>query len=267
MAISKILFKSMTWCTLMFTLVTLSACATRPPASNPGALAAYERANDPLEPMNRATFSFNMIFDGLIMRPLAITYRTVFPEFFRKGMTNFLNNLSSPFILANDILQGQGERGAVTVMRFIANTTVGLGGVMDPATKWGWERHQSDLGQTLGRWGMGEGVYIVLPFIGPSNPRDTIGLAGQFFGDPTSLYIQHEYGKKWSYIRTGMDILDYRTETLDTLDNLEENSADFYAAMRSAYRQNRQFRINYGKPTSIPTKDDPFATEMDDQGQ
>lgn len=266
MPVGNVLFRAVACATLAILCLTLGACATRPPASNPAALAAYERAHDPLEPMNRATFTFNMGFDAVIMRPLAITYRTVFPTVFRKGMTNFLNNLSSPFILANDILQGQGERGAVTFMRFITNTTVGLGGLMDPATKWGWERHPADLGQTFGRWGVGEGVYIVLPFIGPSNPRDTIGLAGQFFGDPTSLYLEDKYGKGWSYTRTGMDILDFRTETLDTLDNLEKNSADFYAAMRSAYRQNRAFRINYGKSAG-EAKDDPFATEMDDQAQ
>jgi phospholipid-binding lipoprotein MlaA len=250
---------------LIMALIGLSACATKPPASDPVALSAYQRANDPLEPMNRATFKFNLAFDAVIMRPIAITYRTVTPSFMRKAITHFLNNIFSPFILVNDLLQGRPDRGAVTVMRFITNTTVGIGGLMDPATKWGWERHQSDFGQTLGVWGVGEGVYIVLPFIGPSNPRDTIGLAAQFFGDPTSLYIEHEYGKTWSYVRTGMDVLDYRTETLDTLDELYANSSDFYAAMRSAYRQNREYRINYGKPSTSTPKDDPFATDMEDE--
>lgn len=245
-------------------LALLSACATRPPVNDPVALSAYQRANDPYEATNRKIFKFNQGFDHVVMRPIAVSYRAVLPEAFRRMITNFLHNIGTPFILANDILQGQGERGATTFMRFITNTTIGLGGIMDPATKMGYERHAADLGQTLGVWGVGEGVYLVLPFIGPSNPRDAFGLAGEFLGDPTSLYIKHEYGREWSWFRTGMDILDYRTANIKMLDELEANSSDFYTAMRSAYRQNRAYRINYGKPPAETGKDDPFATEMEE---
>lgn len=264
MTFGKLTLRSFGCGALIVTLLGLSACATRPPASNPEAVAAYNRTNDPLEPMNRAIFDFNMVFDGLVMRPIAITYRTAFPKFFRTAMTNFLHNLEAPFILANDILQAQPRRGSVTMARFITNSTFGIGGLFDPATKWGLERHVSDLGQTLAIWGMKEGPYLVLPFIGPSNPRDGIGLAGEFYGDPTSLYIEHEYGKKWSYARTGMIILDFRTDQLDTLDQLEATSADFYAAMRSAYRQNRDYRIHYGKPPPPTGEEDIFAPETEE---
>ena len=242
----------------------LTACATRPPASDPAALAAYKRADDPLEPLNRATFNFNMAFDKVILKPIAVTYVTIVPHPIRIMITHFLDNLSSPFILANDLLQGQPNRGAETLMRFITNTTVGLGGLFDPATKYGYPYHSADLGQTFGRWGIHGGPYIVLPFIGPSNPRDALGLAGKLFGDPTTILIKDQAGTGWSYARTGAEIIDYRAQNIKTLDDLKANSADFYAAMRSAYRQNRDYRINYGKPPVPTGNNDPFATPMND---
>ncbi len=254
------LFK--TFAILALTAILASGCATRPPADDPQAVAEFERNNDPLEPMNRATFQFNMAFDRYIMRPIAVVYRAILPSPVRVGITNFLDNISSPFIFANDVLQGEPDRAATTLMRFVTNTTVGIGGIMDPASKWGYEKHNEDFGETLAVWGAGESFYLVLPFLGPSNPRDAVGWTVRFFAEPTDILIENELGKEVGYSKTALEIIDFRSRNIENLDNLEANSADLYTAMRSAYRQNRAFRINNGKAPIPDAEDDLFSEEF-----
>lgn len=251
---------------IMVAMLSLSvaACAHRPPDSEPRAQAEYDRVNDPLEPLNRTTHSFNMFMDAILFKPIAQVYRAVLPKPIRKGITNALNNLAAPLIFANDLLQGKPDRAHTTLSRFLINTTVGIGGVMDPATDYGFERHNEDFGETLAVWGMGEGFYLVLPFLGPSNPRDLAGFTAEFFGDPTSIALREEGQTEIRYARTGLEVIDFRERNLDTLDELERNSSDLYAAMRSAYRQNRVYRITDGKGSdSSDDEDDPFDMEMD----
>ncbi len=240
----------------------LSGCATKPPKSDPIARAEYERINDPLEPLNRATHDFNMTVDRFILKPIAQVYRAIFPKPIRKGITNALDNLQAPLIFANDILQGEFDRGGVTLGRFITNSTIGIAGLFDPATKMGMEKHTEDFGETLAVWGVGEGFYLVLPFFGPSNPRDALGRGVEFFGDPVSIALEDNDLKEVSYARTGLEVVDYRERNIETLEDLERNTGDLYATMRSAYRQNRAFRISNGRETGDGV-DDPFATELE----
>jgi phospholipid-binding lipoprotein MlaA len=241
----------------------LSACATVPPESDPEALAEYHRINDPLEPLNRATHSFNMAIDAVILKPIAQVYRFILPQPIRQMITNFLDNLQSPLILANDLLQGEFERGGTTIARFVTNTTVGVGGLFDPASEWGMEKHKEDFGETLAVWGVGEGFYLVLPFFGPSNPRDLTGLVAEFFADPVDLYLDHEDERELRIARTSLEVIDFRERNLDTLEELERNTDDLYAAMRSAYRQNRAFRISNGRTTPSQAEEDLFEEEME----
>lgn len=259
MAAVKPGFRALFLCVL---LLGLSACATKPPASDPIARAEYERINDPLEPLNRATHDFNMGIDRFVLKPIAEVYRFLIPSPIRNLITNFLDNLQAPLILANDLLQGEFERGGTTTARFIVNTTVGIGGLFDPATDLGMEKHKEDFGETLAVWGVGEGIYLVLPFFGPSNPRDFTGIVTEFFADPVSIYLEDEHGKTYSRARTGTEIVDFRARNIDTLEELERNTSDLYAAMRSAYRQNRAFRISNG---SLPLEedDDLFDQELE----
>lgn len=242
-------------------LLALSACATKPPASDPIARAEYERINDPLEPLNRATHEFNMGVDRYFLKPIAQVYRFIIPSPIRTLITNFLDNLQAPLILANDLLQGEFERGGTTTARFIVNTTIGIGGLFDPATDLGMEKHKEDFGETLAVWGIGEGPYLVLPFLGPSNPRDFTGLVTEFFADPVSIYLEDEHGKTYSRARTATEIVDFRARNIETLEDLERNTTDLYAAMRSAYRQNRAFRISNGR--ELPEEDDLFDAELE----
>lgn len=240
----------------------LGGCATRPPASEPAALADYQQLNDPLEPLNRATHDFNMAFDRAFMKPVAKAYRAILPSPIRLMVTNFLWNLQTPLILANDLLQGEVERGGVTLGRFATNTTFGLAGLFDPASEWGMERHTEDFGETLAVWGVGEGFYLVVPFFGPSNPRDFLGFVAEFFADPVSTELHDQDLSYLSYTRTGMEIVDFRARNIDTLDDLERNSTDFYAAMRSAYRQNRKFRITNGEAEPNKEEEEIFEEEL-----
>lgn len=216
--------------------VWLSACATSPPA--PGASAVY----DPIEPVNRAVFEFNRVVDGLLIKPIAQLYGLVVPSPIRTGVRNFLANLRSPVIFANDLLQGETERAGTTLGRFMINTTIGLGGVLDPASALGRERHDEDLGQTLAVWGLGDGPYLVLPILGPSNLRDLAGRLGDRFANPLTYLDDDSY---WIAQTVGEGV-QARYDTLDVLDDLERNSLDFYAAVRAIYAQRRASDIRNG---------------------
>ena len=158
---------------LLFALI-MTGCASAP-NDDPGALAEIRKINDPLEPTNRFIFKLNQGLDIALIKPITGLYRGLFPKVIRKSVHNFINNIKSPVVLANDIFQGEGKRAGNTMIRFIINSTVGIAGIRDQATDWGFEGHNEDFGQTLAVWGVGEGPYLMLPILGPSNPRDAIG--------------------------------------------------------------------------------------------
>ena len=160
-------------------------------------------------------------------------------------VTNFLNNLKSPMILANDLLQGEKDRAGETGGRFMANTIVGLGGLFEVT---GIEFHDEDLGQTLAVWGIDEGPYLVLPLLGPSSVRDTAGLAGQTLADPVSRYARDAEHAAVPWIHSGMEAIDARSRNIETLDEIERGAIDFYATVRSLYRQRREDEIRNGRP-------------------
>lgn len=223
----------------LFALALVAGCATPPPADDPEAVAEWEQTNDPLEPMNRAVFGFNDAIDKALIKPIAQGYRAVVPAYGRERVRDVLNNLRSPIILANDVLQGEPDRAMQTLMRFAFNTGFGIGGLFDVAAPGGIPYHDEDFGQTFAVWGVGEGPYLVLPILGPSNPRDTTGLAVEWLADPFDIWMDHE-GQDWAiWTRMGVGGVDKREAYLDTLDEIEKSSVDYYAAMRSLYRQRR----------------------------
>ncbi len=225
--------------------VLLAGCATRP--SDPEDLAAWEELNDPLEPMNRAIFGFNLTMDKFILRPVAIGYRKVVPGPIRTATRNFLDNLRAPIVLLNDILQGEGERAGETLGRFMTNTILGLGGLIDIASEAGIPKHNEDFGQTLAVWGAGTGPYLMLPFLGPSNPRDGIGLAVDSYADPFSTWAANNGHDEAVVARIVVDQIDRRAANIEILDQLQASSIDFYAAVRSFYRQYRKSEVSNGR--------------------
>ncbi|MBT5072706.1 MAG: VacJ family lipoprotein [Kordiimonadaceae bacterium] len=244
-------------------LIFMTSCAKRPPESNPEARLTYDEANDPLEPMNRQIFAFNMMFDEAIVEPTARLYRMWGPPDIRDGISNFVNNWQEPVTFANDILQAEPKRAQNSFSRFLINSTFGLLGVFDTAANWGLDPHDEDFGQSFAVWGIPEGPFIMLPLLGPSNARDFSGFMVDFFYDPVSLWLNH---KNWTYVRYGrlaLRGLIYREENLETLDDLSNSSTDFYATLRSGYRQLRLYEINNGD-LDTSQEDDLFDEEFDD---
>ena len=197
---------------------------------------------DPLEPINRAIFSFNNAIDKVVLEPAAKGYKKL-PSPIQSGISNFLGNLKLPIVIINQILQGQVPNAIESTGRFVVNSTVGLVGIVDVATKIGLEEKDEDFGQTFATWGIGDGFYVVLPIFGPSNVRDALGTALTYTLDPTNAFLVSE-GEAWAVpLRATINAIDYRSKIIAEVNALRNNSVDFYAAVRSSYYQNRKAAI------------------------
>jgi phospholipid-binding lipoprotein MlaA len=203
---------------------------------------------DCLESLNRGTFALNNGLDKFIFKPIAKTYR-VLPSQVRAGTNNVLTNLSSLVTIPNNVLQGEFKTAGVNTGRFLINTTLGILGIFNVAEKIGFSEYEKeDYGQTLGVWGVGPGCYLVLPVLGPSTIRDTAGsFMNALGGDPyynASVHGNNEFLTTSDYMVTKiLSGVDFRAKNLETIDNLEKNSMDFYASVRSLYLQDRQRKI------------------------
>ena len=212
------------------------------------------KVKDCFEGLNRATFSLNQGLDKVIFRPVAKGYRSL-PSPVRKGTSNALVNLSSLITIPNNVLQGEFKTAGINTGRFVVNTTVGILGIFDVAEKMGFSEYEKeDYGQTFGKWGVGAGCYVVLPVLGPSTVRDTVGsFVNILGGDPyynLSTHGNNEYLSTSLFMKTKvLSGIDFRAKNLESIDNLEKNSMDFYASVRSLYLQDRQQKISNSKPT------------------
>jgi len=220
----------------------LAGCATQRAVNGP------QDVNDPFEKFNRAMFNATLAMDRVVLRPSAVAYRRAVPQSIRDSVRSFLNNLDTPIILTNDVLQGELGRAKTTFLRGAVNSTFGIGGLFDVAEKWGLPRHREDFGQTLAIYGVGEGPYLFIPLIGPANPRDLVGYGTDFFFDPLT-YVQWGEEGYVPFARFGIDLLDLRERNIETLDEIQKSSLDFYASVRSLYRQSRINEINNGSTT------------------
>ena len=210
---------------------------------------------DPLEGLNRHIFAANLAVDTFLLRPAAVAYREIVPQPAKYVIRNFVNNLKLPWTFLNDLAQGQGHRAGVSFARFVVNSTIGIGGLFDPATDLGLPYHKEDFGQTLAVWGMDDGPYLVLPLLGPSNFRDAIGTGVSMVADPVKIAV-NEADLEDEYLATQVaDAVDARYRNLGTIDSLRERSLDFYATVRSLYRQRRADEIRNGStdPTAGAT--------------
>jgi len=247
------------FCAIFLVGTLVSGCVTtssQEPPKTQADIQEIEATNDPLEPVNRVFFEFNRGLDTIILRPAATLYHGLIPPQIQHIVTNFLNNLKTPVILLNDLLQGNIRRAGQTFTRFAINTTIGVLGFGDPATSMGYARHAEDFGQTLGTWGVGEGVYLVLPIFGPSNPRDMVGKVVDVITDPVWHYAGNTDKGYITNERFAAEMVDFRARNLEEINDLEKTSLDYYAAVRSLYRQVRKESILNGKHPSnngLPT--------------
>jgi phospholipid-binding lipoprotein MlaA len=231
--------------------IGVSACATsqqRPGEETPPAQAdeeAQDTARDPLESFNRAMYTFNDKFDRYLLKPVAKGYRAITPKPVRRGISNFFSNLHDPGIMLNNLLQGKPKQAGSDLGRFLVNTTLGIAGLFDVASKMGMEKHNEDFGQTLGKWGVGEGPYLVLPFLGPSNLRDGPALVVDWETYPPNHMEEQSTRNKLLVV----EVVDKRAQYLEAGDILEQAAGqDPYIFVREAYRQRRVNQIYDGNP-------------------
>jgi phospholipid-binding lipoprotein MlaA len=213
--------------------------------------------NDPFEGANRVFFDVNQALDNVLLRPVAVVYKHVVPDFAQDGVRNFMNNLNSPVIFANDVLQGETDRAGVTLLRFGINSTIGVGGLIDVAKHFDIPYHDEDFGQTLGTWGVGEGPYLYFLVMGPSNARDITGFVVDRGLDPVNYVNWGNDDLEYVPVaRTVLNVIDIRARNIETLDEIERSSVDYYASIRSLYRQSRADAIRNGAPsTDLPDFD------------
>ena len=218
----------------MATSLVLSGCST-PSAES---LAQH----DPWEATNRDVFAFDVWVEHHVARPIDDGYRAVVPEPARDGVHNLTTNLHEPIVLANDVLQGDGSEAIRTLGRIVINSTLGVAGLIDVAGKIGMPYHDNDFGITLGKGGIAEGSYLVLPLVGPLPPRDLLGSAVDGAFDPLS-YARFHGKDTWLFVRSGLRVLDIVDQRRDQFETIERSSIDFYATTRNLYRQSRAARI------------------------
>lgn len=228
----------MSRCALMVAAWVLAGCA----ATNP---------RDPLEPFNRTMFEFNDAVDRAALRPTAEMYVKL-PSFMQTGVSNFFGNLGDVPTAANNFLQGKFADGLSDTMRFLVNTAFGLGGLLDIGSEAGLQKHNEDFGQTLGKWGVGAGPYVVLPLLGSSTLRDTVALPVDFQTDPW-LYADPTAAR---VAGTVTRVVDQRAALLGASNLLEEAALDRYAFVRDAYLQRRQGKVYDGEPPRTEYDDD-----------
>ena len=254
--------------TLLYVMSFLLLCTTSSLAEE------KYTANECFEKLSRGTLKFNMALDNAIFKPVAKGYRAL-PVPIRKGSSNFVNNLRSLLTLSNNVLQGNFKGAANTAGRFAVNTTVGILGVFDPASKMGLDKKsREDFGQTLGVWGVNTGCYFVLPILGPTTARDALGLVGNVFVDPvyqvthnteTDMVIGNDNLQEHNYYYyRGADAVDFRSNNIESIESLQNNSIDFYASIKSLYLQNRAQKIANSSLTNESQNDSDWE-EIDNQ--
>ncbi len=219
---------------LSLVLLTLLGCAAPPAKKDP---------RDPWERMNRTTYNFNDKVDKAVLRPLARGYQKVTPHFARTGVSNFFDNLNYPIVIVNDLLQAKFLTAGKDTGRLLMNTTLGICGLLDPASSAGLQKNSNDFGLTLAKWGAGKGAYFVIPFLGPSDVRDGLGRIPDSFGNPAS-YITHYW--EVHYGLWGLNLLDARYRLLG-LDATLDSAYDPYLFLKNAYLQRRDFLANGGQ--------------------
>jgi phospholipid-binding lipoprotein MlaA len=237
---------------LLLAAILIAGCAVRAPQPDGG-------EHDPLEGFNRKMFWFNDKVDTYALEPVAKGWRFVAPHRVRLSVSNFFENLLFPVVTINDLLQGKVTSGAVDVGRFAVNTTVGVLGFFDPASGWGMEGHEEDFGQTLGRWGVPSGPYLVLPLLGPSSPRDAVGIGADYAFSVAPFFVDQ-------FILTGARVfstVNERSRYIDEVQKAKESAFDYYVFVRNAYIQRRRALVEDRKAMPEEEQEDLYNADLE----
>ncbi len=241
--------KNMNKAILFASAIFLGGCATT----------SGSNADDPLEGFNRAMFDFNDGLDRVALKPAATAYQEVLPSFVQTGVSNFFGNIGDVWTMVNNFLQGKVEQGLSDGMRVVFNSTIGFGGVLDIASEAGIPKHKEDFGQTLGKWGVASGPYVVLPLFGPSTVRDTAALPVDWSGDPWVYVTPVDVRNVGAVIR----VIDLRASALNATNLLEDVALDRYTFIRGAYLQRRESQVNDGAESTRPEADKVVGPQSD----
>lgn len=236
-------------------LLLFTGCAAAPAKRDP---------RDPWERLNRATWAFNSSFDHHVALPVVHTYVRITPQFVRTGVSNFFANLNTSTTIANDVLQGQVVPFFSDTARLVLNSTLGLGGLLDPASSAGLPKNPRDFGQTLGKWGIGPGPFVMLPFVGPSDVRDTIGRVADGYTVPQT-YVLNNFWPDEAGIWVAQ-ALNTRYELLPQ-QPLIDKAYDPYVFIRSAYLQNREYKVNGGNSRKEEQEEENMLDELEQEDQ
>ena len=234
---------------VLATTTALSGCATLPAGHQPDPRDRFER-------MNRSIYAFNVTFDRAILHPAAVGYVKVTPTPVRHSVSNFLSNLTYPRTIINDVLQAKFRDGANDLARLLMNSVIGIGGLFDPASRAGLDRHVEDFGLTLGRWGVQNGPFVMLPFLGPSSVRDTFGLIPDEGMNP-GWYLTNPYAS-WGLF--ALSAIEIRVALFPT-DKPIQSAFDPYAFVRNAYLQHRDYLVHGDTETTEPLPPEPDDTD------
>ena len=242
-------------------LSALSACASV--ADSQRCDNVQNAQNDPFETFNRGVFDFDLALDRAVIKPVAEAYRAVLPNVVRDSIRSVVDNLKEPLVFINNVLQGRATAAGITARRFLINTTIGIAGLNDRAVDFGLPRQSGDFGQTLFAWGVSDGPYLVLPFFGPSNVRDTFGLGVDFYASPLGRVGSSDVRSDMAISVGIADGVDLRARNIESLEALEASSLDFYAYLRSITRQQRRAVLQQVRPDDAAA---PLGDELIDPG-
>ena len=231
----------------------LAGCATAPPRSNKLAYEAYQQQNDPLKPANRVVYRFDDALDTHVLKPVAIGYRDITTPGIREHVSDFLTNLTEPGDLANFMAEGKPTLAGTSLVRFVVNSTLGVGGIFDPAGAMGYQDTYTDFGLTLADWGAGEGPYLYLPLFGPSDVRDAAALPAGIVLSPTFPAPTSAGLKVFNYGSTAVNVVNEREQILGKLSQIKSQALDPYATFRSLYRQHRKAQLRMIEQRNVPT--------------
>ncbi len=221
----------------------LAGCATPPPQSDTADYQAYQQQNDPLEPTNRVFYNVNDKIDRYAFKPVAQGYVDITTVGIRNHVGNFITNIGEPAEMVNFMLSGKSRDAGTALVRFAVNSTVGIGGIFDPATSLGYQETSTDFGLTLAEWGVPAGPYLYLPVFGPSGVRDVTNIPVEFFATPMEVAPASAALTDFGYAETGLHLINTRAEFIQPIDQIQQTALDPYATFRSLYRQSRDSNL------------------------
>jgi phospholipid-binding lipoprotein MlaA len=239
----------------------LAGCATAPPPSDTADYQAYQEQNDPYEPTNRFFYAVNDKIDRYAFKPVAEGYIDITTVGIRNHVGNFITNIAEPGRLVNFMFEGKPRDAGTALVRFTVNSTIGIGGIFDPATKLGYQETDTDFGLTLAEWGVPAGPYLYLPVFGPSGARDVSSIPVEFFLTPVEAAPESQALNIFSYSETALRLVNTRAQYIGPIDQIQATALDPYATFRSLYRQERASEVQLIDQRNVPTTPDWFSSK------